>query len=220
MRVRFAGCLLDTETRELTREGRLVPLSPKAFRLLQVLAERRPSAVSQTELRSLLWPDTMMGGTTLARVVSDLRAAIADKRGSGNLIRTVHRFGYAFAGTMVEEPPVLAHKPATGYAVQWGARLVPLEAGENVIGRAADALISVASPKVSRRHARILVNGFGATLEDLGSRNGTYLGELKIDGAVELKRGDRIRIGPAMLIFYTSGDDTATTAATNVKVGS
>jgi DNA-binding winged helix-turn-helix (wHTH) protein len=216
VRLRFGDCFLDTGVRELRRAGQIVPLSPKAFRLLEVLTTRRPNAVSQDELRTLLWPDTMMGGTTLARLVSDMRSAIGDEGGSKELVRTVHRFGYAFCGRAVEEPaPATTSLRTSGCAIQWGAQIVPLAPGENVIGRSPDALISVASPKVSRRHARILVSDERATIEDLGSRNGTYVGELKIDACVELKHGDRIGIGPAMLIFCAPGDEAATVTSNN-----
>jgi DNA-binding winged helix-turn-helix (wHTH) protein len=218
VRLRFGDCLLDTSVRELQRRGKAVPLSPKAFRLLEVLAERRPTAVSQDELRTLLWPDTMMGGTTLARLVSDVRTAIGDNgRESGELIRTVHRFGYAFSGTATEEITAAPNVSMTGYAVQWGAQLVPLATGENVIGRSPDALITIASPKVSRRHASIHVASKRVSIEDLGSRNGTYVGERKIALRVDLKHGDRIGIGPAMLIFYASSDDAATATQTMDK---
>jgi DNA-binding winged helix-turn-helix (wHTH) protein len=215
VRLRFGDCLLDTSMRELKRGGETVPLSPKAFRLLEVLAERRPSAVSQDELRTLLWPDTMMGGTTLARLVSEVRTAIGDDGdGSTELIRTVHRFGYAFSGAATDLASAAAGASRTGCAIQWGSQLVPLAPGENIIGRSPDALISVASPKVSRRHARILVTGERATLEDLGSRNGTYVGDQRIIAGVDLKQGDRIGIGPAMLIFYACSADAATATQT------
>lgn len=213
MRLRFGDCLLDTSVRDLKRDGETVPLSPKAFRLLEVLAERRPSAVSQEELRSVLWPDTA-GGTTLARLVSEVRTAIGDGGGSGEAIRTVHRFGYAFAAAATDQTRGAG---TAGCAIQWGSQLVALTAGENIIGRSPDALINVASPKVSRRHARILVAGDRATLEDLGSRNGTYLGEQLITARVDLKQGDRIGIGPAMLIFYACSDDAVTATQTQAK---
>ena len=87
---------------------------------------------------------------------------------------------------------------------------MPLAAGENVIGRATDGLITLPSSKVSRRHARIVVSNGRVVLEDLGSRNGTYLGDRRIDSAVELKNGDRIGIGPALLIFCAAADDALT----------
>ena len=77
-------------------------------------------------------------------------------------------------------------------------------------------LITIPSSKVSRRHARIVVSDGRAVLEDLGSRNGTYLGGRRIDAAIELKNGDRIGIGSAQLIFCAASDD-ALTSADSVK---
>ena len=208
MRLRFRDTLLDTGARVVTRDGGPIPLSPKAFRLLEVLAERRPNAVSHNDLRNLLWPDTVMGGTTLARLVSEVRAAIGDVDEGDQLIRTVHRFGYALSGTVIEDANGSAD--ICRCALRWGSQLVPLAPGDNVIGRAPDGLIMLPSSKVSRRHARIVVSPERVVLEDLGSRNGTYVGDQRIESAVELKNGDRIGIGPALLIFCAASDDALT----------
>jgi DNA-binding winged helix-turn-helix (wHTH) protein len=211
MRLRFADCVIDTELRELTRSGRPVPLPPRTFRLLEVLAERRPRPVAHSELRALLWGDVLAGGTRLARVVNEARAAIGDEARSGRLIRTVHRFGYAFCAPAIEERG--GTEPAA-CALQWGVRLVPLAKGENVIGRDPQALVSLASRDVSRRHARITVAGESVVLEDLGSRNGTYLGEARITGPTPLQNGDRIGVGPVLLIFRALGaEETASAGA-------
>jgi hypothetical protein len=175
--------------------------------LLAALAERRPKVVERAELRRLVWPDAVVGGTTLARLVNEVRAAVGDSAGRGAVVRTVPRVGYAFSAEAVEEKRSSA---AGRYALQWGQRHVPLAPGENVIGRAAEAAISVASSKVSRRHARILVERGRAILEDLGSRNGTFLGERRIDAPVELRHGDRIVIGPVELIFRVSAAEEVT----------
>ena len=54
---------------------------------------------------------------------------------------------------------------------------------------------------MSRRHARIVVTDGEAVIEDLGSRNGTSVGEEKIQGAVRLVDGDRLRLGSATMTF-------------------
>lgn len=205
--------MLDTPVRELTRGGQSVPLSPKAFRLLEVLAERRPHAIAQEELRRLVWPGAMAGGTTLARLINEIRAALGDDARAPQFVRTVHRFGYALSSLAREEEgpePALA----VGYALQRGTRQVPLAVGENIIGRAPGAAVNVASSKVSRRHARILVGERGVILEDLGSKNGTRLGDRRIDAPVRLAAGDRIVVGPVLLIFRAcTGDTTTSTQA-------
>jgi DNA-binding winged helix-turn-helix (wHTH) protein len=198
LRLRFGEYVLDSDVHLLTRAGRSVAVSPKAFRLLVTLAERRPTVLARAELRRLVWPEAAVGGTTLARLVNEIRKAVGDSAARGAVIRTVPRVGYAFSAIAIDDlrPPT-----ARRCALQWGERHVPLAPGENLIGRAADALISVASSKVSRRHARILVDGDGATLEDLGSKNGTFLGERRLEVPVELRQGDRIVVGPVELIF-------------------
>lgn len=209
MRLRFEDCVLDTDRRRLTRGGHDVPIAPKAFRLLEFLAERRPRAVSRSELREVLWPDTPAGGTTLARLISEVRAALEDQDRPPRFIRTLHRFGYAFCAEADEEPA--APPPArSGCAIQWGPRLVTLASGENVIGRAADAAINIALDRVSRRHARIVVEGGRAVLEDLGSKHGTLLGERRVEGPVELKHGDLIGIGPVLLVYRDITRDEST----------
>jgi DNA-binding winged helix-turn-helix (wHTH) protein len=207
MRLRFGDCVLDTDRRLLTRAGREVALTPKAFRLLEVLAVRRPNAVARAELREQVWPDTTAGGTTIARLLSEVRAAIDPPPPAESFVRTIHRFGYAFADGALEEPEAGVH---SGCAVQWGGRLVALRPGENVIGRAADAAVHIALGEISRRHARILVEGERALLEDLGSKHGTIVADRRIEGPVELKHGDHIGVGPVLLVFRraSAGDES------------
>ena len=212
MRLRFRDLLFDAGTRSLTRGDRPVPLSPKAFRLLEVLVLRRPDAVSHEELRRTLWGDAKDGGTTLARLVSEIRSALGDDDDEQPIVRTVHRFGYAFADATVEEPRTTL--PVGRYAIRWGSQLVPLADGENLVGRAADGVIAVPSSKASRRHARIVVSAGRAVIEDLGSRNGTRVNDALIDRPVTLANGDRIGVGPAVLIFCVAGFSGSTSAET------
>ena len=209
MRLRFGDCVLDTDRRLLTRADREVALTPKAFRLLEVLAVRRPNAVARAELREQVWPDTPAGGTTIARLLSEVRAAIDPPPPAESFVRTIHRFGYAFADGAVGVPEPAPNAPS-GCAIQWGGRLVALRPGENVIGRAADAAVHIALGEISRRHARIVVEGERALLEDLGSKHGTLVADRRIEGPVELKHGDHIGVGPVLLVFRraSAGDES------------
>ena len=96
MRLSFEGCVLDFETREVFKAGRPVELSPKAFALLELLALRRPKALSKAEIHKALWPDTFVTETNLANLVVELRAALGDDAQSQRIVRTLPRFGYAF----------------------------------------------------------------------------------------------------------------------------
>ena len=109
MRLAFGDYVFDSETRELQGGGRLRHLPPKAFRLLEVLLECRPKALSKSELHDRLWPKTFVSASNLGRLVADLRAALGDAGGKSALIRTVRGFGYAFSGAVADlAGPVLS----------------------------------------------------------------------------------------------------------------
>jgi DNA-binding winged helix-turn-helix (wHTH) protein len=205
LRLLFGDCVFDAGRRELTRQGRKTPLSPKAFRLLEVLVERRPQAVPKAELRDLLWPDMTAGGTTLARLVNEVRKALGDPARSPRMIRTAQRFGYAFVASAVEEKPG-EQEARSPLSLLFGLHRVPLAAGENLIGRTMEARICVTSTEVSRRHARVSVLDGRALLEDLGSTHGTFLDGQRIEGPVELRHGACIRIGPTELVFCVAAE--------------
>ena len=79
--------------------------------------------------------------------------------------------------------------------------MIPLSEGENVLGRVDGAAAWIDSPSVSRRHARIVVSGGKATLDDLGSKNGTYLRGEKLSSAARLTDEDEIRLGRVRMTF-------------------
>jgi len=212
-RLRFGDCLFDSETREVSREGHLCALSRKAFRLLEVLLESRPRAVSKADLDELLWPDTYVSESGLARLVAEVRAAVGDDARSPRLVRTVHGFGYAFSGEAVEapRPPRAGEHPAC--RLLWGERVIPLPDGAHLVGRDDGAVVCIASPKVSRQHARFVITPDGSMIEDLGSRNGTFVRGERIAGARRLSDGDEILIGPVLLRFRTGNGVSTETEA-------
>ena len=207
MRVAFADCTLDSETRELVRRGESVHLEPKAFALLELLIEARPKALSKSALQEALWPNTYVTERSLARLIGDVRSAIGDRAGKSRLIRTVHRFGYAFCGDVSARP---RGEAPFHCRVAWGDREIRLAEGENVLGRDPEAAVWIDLDSVSRRHARIVVREETATLEDLGSKNGTFVDGRKVVAPLQLSNGDRIKIGAASLVFR-SFRNTATT---------
>ncbi len=85
--------------------------------------------------------------------------------------------------------------------IVWGEREIALSEGENVLGRDPETSVFIDLNSVSRRHARILVAEDSATIEDLRSRNGTYVGDKRIEQPTKLSNGDRIKIGAASLVF-------------------
>jgi len=185
--------MFDAPARVLMRAGEPIPLSPRAFDLLQILLERRPEVVPQAELRDRLWPDTFVAYTSLARLVTEVRKAIGDASRKPRLVRTVYGRGYAFSGE--------ANDALSGCALFWADRLIPLLEGENLIGRGDGCHIRIESTRVSRHHARIVVTDGQATIEDLGSKNGTFVGATAVRSPRPLKSGDEILVGTAALRF-------------------
>jgi pSer/pThr/pTyr-binding forkhead associated (FHA) protein len=96
----------------------------------------------------------------------------------------------------------------------WGDRQIALLPGDNILGRAADARVWIDLARVSRHHARIVVADGRAVLEDLGSRNGTFVRGERVLGPAELADGDEICIGPVVLVFRTSVGNSTTESGT------
>src|SRR6185436_10956368 len=127
--------------------------------------------------------------------------AVGDEGREPRLIRTVHRFGYAFvAEAHPLEPAGLPPRSASGW-LRWRDRDYPLAEGDNLLGRDEDCVVALPSGKVSRRHARIRLTKGEALLEDLGSKNGTYVGDRRVEGPTALADGDEIRLGSVLLVF-------------------
>jgi hypothetical protein len=145
-----------------------------------------------------VWPRTVVSDASLPRLVNTIRSALGDDAGHPRFVRTVHGFGYAFCGP-VEEKTRLLGRPAS--RLVWGGRRLPLHDGPNVVGRDPDADVWIDAATVSRRHARITVEAERATIEDLGSKNGTGVGAEDIVGSHRLAHGDAIRLGGVWITF-------------------
>ena len=200
MRVRFGDCKVDTETREVIRSGNPVHVSPRAFELLRLLLEKRPKALSKAELNERLWPRTFVSDGALAGLVKEIRAALGDRARQPRYLRTLPAFGYAFCGDAVEAAPEAAGLAKVSYRLLWRGRDVTLTEGETVFGRGPDSAVWIDDESVSRRHARLRIAGGAVRLEDLGSRNGTFVNGRRIEAA-ELSDKDEIRLGSVSLTF-------------------
>lgn len=203
MRFTFGSFTLDGNRRILFRDGAEVHVAPKTLQFLLAIVERAPNAVSKTELMTVLWPDTHVSDATLTGVVADAREALGDDGRAPRLIRTMHRFGYAFAGVLDCDPGANPAAPVLGWLVADTWR-VPLRTGETVLGREGDGVVSLPSSSVSRRHASVMVEGSAARLSDLGSKNGTFVDEMKVDQPIALRDGARLRFGTLELTYRSA----------------
>ena len=75
-------------------------------------------------------------------------------------------------------------------------REVPVTGPEFLIGRSEECHLRPQSSRVSRRHTMIVVREGYVAVRDLGSSNGTYVNDEKIEGEKELKNGDQLKVGP------------------------
>jgi DNA-binding winged helix-turn-helix (wHTH) protein len=212
----FGDCLLDLDRRQLARAGEEVHLTPKALELLGLLVAERPRAVAKTEIHDRLWPGTFVSESNLTTLVTELRAALGDSARRPRYLKTVHRFGYAFCGAATElsERPSPPHPRGPCFTLEWaGGQGAALHEGENVIGRDEGALAWIESAGVSRRHARIVISDGKATLEDLGSKNGTFVGGQKITSPTVLQADEVIHVGRVPLRFrvFEAAASTRTT---------
>jgi DNA-binding winged helix-turn-helix (wHTH) protein len=211
MSVAFGDFVLDRGTRQLRCKGEARHLAPKAFELLDLLLSHRPNVVAKERIRDRLWPGTFISDSTLATVVTEVRSALDDDPKEPRFLRTVHGVGYAFCGQAVEtgSAPVPSGR-SLAYRLVFEDREIALHSGENLLGRVDDGVLWVESPTVSRRHARILVDGGRAILEDLGSKNGTFVGGQRISAPTPLAHGDVIGLGRVSLKLLAVRADEAT----------
>lgn len=205
---RFGAFVFHADRRQLLRDGADVHLTPKAFDLLALLIERAPAVVSKTEIHSHLWPGTFVSDATLLGLVKEVRRALRDDR-EGAFIRTAHRVGYAFVapteGASAGIPAAVTHWLVVG------TRRIALQDGVNLIGRDPEAIVWLDVSGVSRQHAQITLENGTATLEDLGSKNGTLHGDRPVRGRVTLHDADRIQIATELLVLRVSGSGVSTT---------
>jgi pSer/pThr/pTyr-binding forkhead associated (FHA) protein len=92
-------------------------------------------------------------------------------------------------------------------------RHVVLKPGENRIGRDPAATVWLDSAGVSRTHAKIAVADSVATIEDLGSKNGTRVGGAPVADKRQLADGDRVELGPVALLYRCSTTGLSTEAS-------
>jgi DNA-binding winged helix-turn-helix (wHTH) protein len=212
MNLRFGEFQFDSGTRLLSRGTEPVHLTPKALELLNLLLEQRPNAVSKDDIQARLWPETFVSEASLQGLISEVRNALDDDARHARFVRTVHGFGYAFSGVTEDAPSATPGRtPARAWLTGDAGRLQLVE-GENILGRAGDGVILLESPTVSRRHARLVI-GEDARIEDLGSKNGTFVNDNPVDKSTQLSDGDRIRIGVFLLIFRLESDAESTQTA-------
>ena len=220
--VRFGIFEVDLETGELRRKGLKLRLQEQPFQVLKMLLERPGELVRREDLRQRLWPEVLFADFEpgLNKAVHKVRLALGDSADNPRFVETLAGRGYRFIATLegngrtadTPRDPASLARPAP-FRVTWDGQTIPLSEGCNTIGREHDSTICIHLASVSRRHARIHVSGEKATLEDLGSKNGTRLKGRRIHSLSPLADGDEIRVGSARLLFEGGSSLSATQTA-------
>ena len=212
MRYVFGHCRLDTSSRDLTRDGVAVHLSPKAFELLRLLIEARPRVLSKAELMEQLWPDAFVVEANLPVLIGEVRTAVGDHASDAIVIKTHHGVGYSFVADVRElRPDVDISDPGPVFVLRVGSRRIVLGPGITTVGRDHEGDVYLNDPSVSRVHARILVENGEAKVEDLKSKNGTCVQSEPISGPKVLADGDEIEFGSVKVWFIVERPDDPTT---------
>ena len=94
------------------------------------------------------------------------------------------------------------------YRLKIGPQEMMLYHGETLIGRSAECTLCLDDDRLSRVHAKFMASPSQVEIVDLGSRNGTYVNEVRLRDRVILSNGDRIRMGQTEMILYITGRKT------------
>jgi TolB-like protein len=99
----FEKYSLDTERRELCRDGVQVAMQPQVFDLLVHLVRNRNRVLSKDDLISVVWNGRIVSDSALTSRVNAARTALEDSGEAQRLIRTIPRKGFRFVGEVQEQ---------------------------------------------------------------------------------------------------------------------
>src|SRR5688572_5633784 len=147
---------LDPTRFELRLAGQTVPVEPQVLELLIYLVANRDRAVTRAELFETLWRGRVVGDSALNSRIKEARSAIGDDGKAQAQIRTLHRTGYRFVGT-VEEVPA----PAADTASPTAIAAAPSMSDESLT---VAAVPPAAAPAAATRSSRFRLGVIGAAL--------------------------------------------------------
>lgn len=98
----FDEFVLDTDQRELRRDGRTIALQPQVFDLLEYLIRHRARVVTKDDLISAIWGGRVISESSLTTRINAARTGIGDSGEAQRLIKTLPRKGVRFIGTVRE----------------------------------------------------------------------------------------------------------------------
>jgi DNA-binding winged helix-turn-helix (wHTH) protein len=215
----FGEFELDVAAYTLSRTGHRIKIEKIPMEVLILLVRRAGILVNRTEIQAVLWGSDVFVDQDAAMntAIRKIRRALGDDAEHPRFVETVVGKGYRFiapvapqsadvdlTGSDVDVGAVSSdrlHGLLPSYVLTRGKQEFVLEKGENLLGRDPEARVYVDHPSVSRRHARISIDSTSAVLEDLKSRNGTFVDGRKIETPTEIQHGAIIGLGPITLTF-------------------
>jgi DNA-binding winged helix-turn-helix (wHTH) protein len=223
--VKFAEFELDSEAYVLRRPDGPLRLEKLPMEVLILLVQRAGTLVQRSEIQAMAWgPDVYVEhDSAINTAVRKIRRTLGDDAENPRFVETVVGKGYRFIAPIESKtssqaqstvnhggPSARRRRDFPSYLVTRGKQEFILEAGETVFGRDPAAGVYVDHPSVSRRHACISVGPQGAVLEDLKSRNGTFVNGRRIDGPTKIDHGALIGLGPITLTFIVMAAPAST----------
>jgi DNA-binding winged helix-turn-helix (wHTH) protein len=229
-RVAMAGCIkfakfeLDFEAYALRGPAGPLRLEKLPMEVLILLVRRAGTLVQRSEIQAMLWaPDVYVErDSAINTAIRKIRRTLGDDAENPRFVETVVGKGYRFvapveSGAGPPAQPSVNHGRSVpwqrvfpSYSVTRGKQEFILETGETVFGRDPTVGVYVDHPSVSRRHACLSIGVQGAVLEDLKSRNGTFVNGRRIDGPTKIDHGALIGLGPIMLSFIVMAAPAST----------
>jgi DNA-binding winged helix-turn-helix (wHTH) protein len=222
--IKFAEFELDLGAYVLRRPEGPLRLERLPMEVLILLVQRAGTLVQRSEIQALWGPDVYLEhDSAINTAVRKIRRTLGDDAENPRFVETIVGKGYRFIARVESEGSPHAQSSANhrrsparwprvfpSHSVTRGNQEFILEAGETVFGRDPTAGVYVDHPSVSRRHARLSIGSRGAVLEDLKSRNGTFVNGRRIDGPTQLDHGALIGLGPITLTFIVMAAPAST----------
>jgi len=198
--LRIAEWLFEPDLDRISCGDERRTLRPRVTDLLVCLAESPGELVSKRRLIDEVFQAEFVTENALTHLVAELRSAFGDSSRNPRYIETIPRRGYRLIAEVTRDSGARTEPPLCVLVREDGSEIT-LHEGENAIGRSPDAAVYIDVWEVSRHHARINVRGDVAEIEDLGSKNGTFVRGQRIEGRQPLQNADEIQIGLGLARF-------------------
>lgn len=105
------------------------------------------------------------------------------------------------------------------YRIKIGPQEIVLHYGETLVGRSDECSLCLDDERLSRVHAKLIATERQIGIVDLGSRNGTYVNDVRVRNPVQLNSGDQIRMGQSLLTVYIMGRKVRRSSSTGRTLG-